>query len=274
MAQAAEFYGEGQLKKVGRIFEDRRGLMPNPIIANVRPSEDDEALTVEGNGFPLTMDTSVQEDTSAFGLVGLLLFLPLMVAAAVRLRSPPAQRVVALAALLYFAIFSWKFEYNTWVGRVLIPFVALGAPLFALLARRTWLMVAATGLALLNLVPCVLENHQAPILVPEGGHTIFSMNRLQQQTLIRPEMLPVLEAVDARVGTKGAIGYFGDEDTWDYPFFGEHRERRVVRLNQTQVNLATMRSKGLKAIVIAQLPPPPGVRYTTIEPGYYLVLPA
>src|SRR6266536_858021 len=52
MAQAAEFYGEGQLKKVGRIFEDRRGLMPNPIIANVRPSEDDEALTVEGNGFP------------------------------------------------------------------------------------------------------------------------------------------------------------------------------------------------------------------------------
>ena len=52
MAQAAEFYGEGQVKKVGRVFEDRRGLMPNPIIANVRPSEDDEALTVEGNGFP------------------------------------------------------------------------------------------------------------------------------------------------------------------------------------------------------------------------------
>jgi DGQHR domain-containing protein len=52
MAQAAEFYGEGHVKKVGRIFEDRRGLMPNPIIANVRPSEDDEAPIVEGNGFP------------------------------------------------------------------------------------------------------------------------------------------------------------------------------------------------------------------------------
>jgi DGQHR domain-containing protein len=52
MAQAAEFYGEGRVKKVGRIFEDRRGLMPNPIIANVRPSDDDEAPTVEGNGFP------------------------------------------------------------------------------------------------------------------------------------------------------------------------------------------------------------------------------
>jgi DGQHR domain-containing protein len=53
MAQAAEFYGEGQVKRVGRIFEDRRGLMPNPIIANVRPGEDDAGLTVNGtDGFP------------------------------------------------------------------------------------------------------------------------------------------------------------------------------------------------------------------------------
>ena len=40
IAQAAEFYGEGQVKRVGRVFEDRRGLMPNPIIANVRPDEE------------------------------------------------------------------------------------------------------------------------------------------------------------------------------------------------------------------------------------------
>jgi DGQHR domain-containing protein len=52
IAQAAEFYGEGQVKRVGRVFEDRRGLMPNPIIANVRPAEDGEALTLDGNGFP------------------------------------------------------------------------------------------------------------------------------------------------------------------------------------------------------------------------------
>jgi len=48
MAQAAEFYGEGEVKKAGRAFEDRRGLMPNPIIANVRPSDDDERSIVDG----------------------------------------------------------------------------------------------------------------------------------------------------------------------------------------------------------------------------------
>ena len=53
IAQAAEFYGEGRVKRAGRVFEDRRGLMPNPIIANVRPDEDeDEVLTVDGDGFP------------------------------------------------------------------------------------------------------------------------------------------------------------------------------------------------------------------------------
>ncbi len=36
MAQAAAFYGDGTEKRQGRVFEDRRGLMPNPIIANIR----------------------------------------------------------------------------------------------------------------------------------------------------------------------------------------------------------------------------------------------
>ena len=42
MAQAAAFYGEGTEKRQGREFEDRQGLMPNPIIANIRPNDDAE----------------------------------------------------------------------------------------------------------------------------------------------------------------------------------------------------------------------------------------
>lgn len=43
IAQAAAFYGEGFEKRQGREFEDRRGLMPNPIIANIRPSQGDSS---------------------------------------------------------------------------------------------------------------------------------------------------------------------------------------------------------------------------------------
>lgn len=52
MAQAAEFYGEGQVKRASRVFEDRRGLMPNPIIANVRPSEDEDSDAPVSGDFP------------------------------------------------------------------------------------------------------------------------------------------------------------------------------------------------------------------------------
>lgn len=53
MAQAAAFYGDGTEKRQGRVFEDRRGLMPNPIIANIRPGDDEEAAGEASEGaFP------------------------------------------------------------------------------------------------------------------------------------------------------------------------------------------------------------------------------
>jgi DGQHR domain-containing protein len=53
IAQAAAFYGEGTEKRQGRVFQDRRGLMPNPIIANIRPEDEQEDQTVRSNGgFP------------------------------------------------------------------------------------------------------------------------------------------------------------------------------------------------------------------------------
>ncbi len=53
MAQAAAFYGEGTEKRQGRVFEDRRGLMPNPIIANIRPvGEPGEASDEDADVFP------------------------------------------------------------------------------------------------------------------------------------------------------------------------------------------------------------------------------
>lgn len=53
IAQAAAFYGEGVERRQGRSFEDRRGLMPNPIIANIRSGDDEEDGTVRSSSdFP------------------------------------------------------------------------------------------------------------------------------------------------------------------------------------------------------------------------------
>ena len=83
---------------------------------------------------PVDIDTSVQEDTSAFGLVGFLL-LPCVLAVALFGRTQPlARRVLAASAISYLAVLGLSIADNGWLGRIMIPAVALAAPLFALLA--------------------------------------------------------------------------------------------------------------------------------------------
>lgn len=64
MAQAASFYGEGEEKRQGRVFEDRHGLMPNPIIANIRPAEGGDPTDDLGLGLPagVIIEFSSDED--------------------------------------------------------------------------------------------------------------------------------------------------------------------------------------------------------------------
>lgn len=65
VAQAAAFYGEGTERRQGRVFSDRRGLMPNPIIANIRreSGEDDETEIVQsGSGFPPGVEITFYSD--------------------------------------------------------------------------------------------------------------------------------------------------------------------------------------------------------------------
>ncbi|MEU8178676.1 DGQHR domain-containing protein [Microbispora hainanensis] len=60
MAQAAVFYGEGTEKRQGRVFEDRQGLMPNPIIANIRSPEDGEGDVNSNNDLGLPPGVQVE----------------------------------------------------------------------------------------------------------------------------------------------------------------------------------------------------------------------
>ena len=223
-------------------------------------------------GLGLGIDTSTQEDTTAFGLTGLFIFLPLLLAGAVGRRSPPWRRAFALAGLAYLLIFAITIEWNPWAGRVMTTGVAIGAPLLASVALRPLLSGVALTLALLGLVPSLLTNVQKPLLVPRGARTVLGLSRLQQQTLSRPEMLPVLSQLDAQVGPSAPLGFVGSEDSWDYPLFGEHRERRVVRLNAGQVNIPFMARNGLIGVFFANVTPPPPLVYRQIAPDYYLVL--
>jgi hypothetical protein len=88
--------------------------------------------------FEFRPDTTVHADRVAFGPIGLLILVPLVLFFAVGRRVPPRHRVLAIAVASYFVVFVVLLAWNPWQGRLFLPAVALAAPLLALpaVARR------------------------------------------------------------------------------------------------------------------------------------------
>ena len=217
------------------------------------------------------LDTSVQEDTSAFGLVGFLLLPCVLAVAFLGRRQPRARRVLAAAAVMYLVVLALTVAANGWLGRLMIPAVALAAPLFALLGKRSALAGATLVLAGVSMGPALLANHQKELL-PWATNALHHPRR-EQMSAGRPEMVGVLAALDTQVKENAPIMYVGTEDSWDYPFFGAHRERRIVRILQpSDVTYSKLSREHVAGAVFANVgTPPASLRAVTLGANYFWV---
>ena len=168
---------------------------------------------LESATFNWAVDTSVHEDTVGFGMVGWLLLVPLMAFCLLRRRASAAQRVLAAAALMFLTLFFLRIGFNPWVCRLMIPMVALAAPLLALLAGRPWLRGATLTLALLSLLPTLMLNRSKVLLTPPDTPSVLAGDRVQQQTVNRPDVAPMLRWMAANVPATADIGFVGGRTT-------------------------------------------------------------
>lgn len=220
-----------------------------------------------GGGYVL--DTGVNEDTSAFGLLGMLAVV-LFVGVLLWWRTAWDRRAIAAAALAYLVLFVVANEYNVWLGRLMVVGVALGAPLLALLYRWGWTRGLAVALALLSLLPCLFFNPSKQLFVEPGQPTVLGHDRLIQQTLLRPEIRAPLQKLARLLPDDAPVGLVRAEDSWDYSFFGSGLERRVVPLAPDADVRAVMEEEDLRGVVFANVDPPPGIRVEQLAPGYWL----
>jgi hypothetical protein len=85
-------------------------------------------------------------------------------------------------------------------------------------------------------------------------------------------MAPVLREIETIAGDRAPLGFVGGEDSWDYPLFGEHRQRRVVRLDPATVTYDLMARDRLTGVVFFNVGPPPArLKAIPLGPDYYLV---
>jgi hypothetical protein len=222
--------------------------------------------------FAFNLDDAVSEDTSAYGLIGWLALFPLLFYVAFA-RGSGERRPWAIAALVGIVLFPIVFEFNIWVGRLMLPTVALAAPLFATLARRPGLAGASVAAVMVALIPCLIVNPNKLLLVPEHRYKATQKSRVDQMTALRRDMRPVIVAVNRQLGTTGALAFVGSEDSWDYPLFGEHLERRLVRFSSLRAATPQAIAKAhVKGILFANLGrPSPAFHAHPVGPDYWFV---
>jgi Dolichyl-phosphate-mannose-protein mannosyltransferase len=199
-------------------------------------------------------------DTSAYGLVGLLLVAPLVLIALVWRRTPGALRVLALGAVSYFVVCTLVLGYSDEDGRFLMPAFVLATPLLVLLVRRRGGAFVALALALLTLPGTLLHDVYKPVLATEGAPSIFSLDRIGEQTIdndLAP-LGPPLHRLNAIVRPHDALGFLYQEGFPEYLLFGEPLQRRLVGFSEpNQVSAQALRSKGLRGLFIAFADRPP-----------------
>ena len=181
-------------------------------------------------GVALRLGTEVDHDRISGGLVGWLVIWPtalgLLLLPGIR-REWRAQAGAAIAFAVAIALSITATQYN---GRILLPFLALGAPLLAIVARSRAALAITFVLALATLVPCLFTSSSHVVLPASGQQKFFDGDRVDQLTRMRPDQAGTIRHVNARFGTTAPLLVVAGEDSWDYPYFGARRERRLERV--------------------------------------------
>jgi hypothetical protein len=172
------------------------------------------------------------EDHSYFGPLGALLVLPLAVGYLVawaRSRTVKAKGLLALVLPMYLVILALAYPYNEWIGRFMLVAVGLVAPLLARSYAARGLRVPLMALGTLFLALALFHNGHKPLGLGRQD-PFWTLTRSEAQALSRPYMATSLEGFDRIVPKHARVGYVLAEDDWDYPLYGEHLKRRLIRL--------------------------------------------
>jgi hypothetical protein len=221
---------------------------------------------------PLRVDTLVNEDKTGYGAVGFFLLLPVLLVAAFGRRTAPARRLLAGGSLVTLAIYLVFIASNPFVMRSVLPWVAITAPLPAVLARRPALRVVTVCLALVSLVPVVVAQDARP-LIPAEGRSILAMSRSEQLENQRWPLGTAVSRLEEELGPTAPIGFSGSAMVQDYPFFGPRRERFVRRLPDDQATPERARRDRLAGVVFFEREPPAGFRRVWLGERVWLGLP-
>jgi hypothetical protein len=213
--------------------------------------------TVHGSyyGTPPPVHTEVDDSESGYGLLGLLVLVPIVVIAL--WRGPAPQRFLALGALIYLVLFTARMGYAPVAPRLLLPAAALVAPLLARLddhRAARWAMVAV---ALAGVGPTLTLNTHKPLLLG-GERSVLRADRVEAQLIDGEDrqFIPAVKALNRLIPAHGKLGMVGGDPPLTYVLYDAGLRRDVVSLDASELDPGALRRRGFLGAFVWPSPPP------------------
>ncbi len=178
---------------------------------------------------------SMHEDTAMFGPIFGYLGLAILLFQILRpgsLRETMRQRSLAIASLLFLILMAATLRWQTTSGRLMVPMVALGAPLLACLYshKERWITpiwnLVLFAICSSCLLSSLLLNQIKPLV---GSWTLWGKDRIQVMTRNRPSSETMIRFVDRAVPDGVRLGFVpSSADSFEYPLFGRSFGRKVI----------------------------------------------
>lgn len=240
LVQMADFSSMGSIgQEISQIKYDlfQRLFESTPVATAGTANQSDWQTT-------LSVWWGAHEDTSWFGPLGWMLFIPGIIYGIYRgaRHRDPIALSLALIPVLFLILHSMFQPYTPAKGRYYVLAITIGAPLMVwpTLYRRNWrlFVLISTCLALTTIYVNTFHNASKPLL---GSRTILNQDYITLQTsaeTVSPQFATLVRMVNTYIPRNGSLGILVHGDLREYPFFVRGLTRTLVPIvvNPTNMN--------------------------------------
>jgi 4-amino-4-deoxy-L-arabinose transferase-like glycosyltransferase len=190
------------------------------------------AIDVPGSPYSPAPACVFNEDMTWFGLGGLFVVLcavGFLLNGLVR-RKFDFTWLLAAAALSYLFFAALLLRWQSYEGRVMVPMLALAAPLGGLFIRKLrrirlvrWILLLCALYLAIGGLAAEAKNSAMPL---QG----WGASQLVAQTRTQPAIEPILAAVKRSVPQNAHMAIFVGDNDWEFPLFGDQLNRVIMPL--------------------------------------------
>jgi hypothetical protein len=213
-------------------------FLPKEIVSGLGLSLD----TYEATRAPFEMQKmpTAHEDNSYWGIFGFgLVWIVVLLSLFGAIKSTDI-RVLSLAAVVFLIAQAYLGPYDPWRGRYFTVCAVFAVPTIGIFLRaknrfvRAYLVIIVLIGSLSATSAVVLRSNSSLVTFNyQELHTtsIFTMDRIQQLTRNRTAYTEPLEAFDRLVPGDATVAVFLNENSFEYPLFGEYLTRTILPIN-------------------------------------------